>query len=1161
MSALPAFVGISRVWPSMRRFDERPKTLPQRLSAAMRGMGRRTPITGVRVSQWDVSRAASFLLLVMGAVAPVPESASAADPWEQRYVDQEATGPAVLGLWQFLPGAEKQAAAGNGYNLTLRGSARFDPRGKFGSCLESFGAGGQQQAHGVRVANSIGLTPRGAFTIEMWIKPKSELDSVEEATLLDKMYVCYKHRDPAMECQRDYALKINRAGRGSLPEYRVLVAVLGFGDGIVKFTSLPARYEPGTWYHIAFSYDGNGRGRFFRNGQLYGEGRHPGRQGVTPGGRELVIGDRYGSSFNGFPGFIDQVRITGDWRHFYSETVSLRVTGRTAFRRMERNAEIECSVRSNRKSVISSAFLSISGEGLPATRVNLPPLAADAAHPVRYAINTRRRPGEYRVRAQVEDADGHSLSSAEVFSVTLVPRPLPRRMPVVMWGAVNLFDTKERERIERIGFTHSIGIEVDGQRIYRTGKVTETGDTGLIDLNRRALDFAFAHGHSIAAGVSPGWNLRSFAPEFRRIDRSGKPTVSEWFARLKTRRGICGLCPGAGEFCYNLGASVARDYGDYPAFDAALINSEIRDGSHLCFHAWDRESFRAHSGGRDIPAGVLDKNGISYKSIKDFPVSRVVSHDHPILVYYRWFWKEGDGWNALHAAAQRGLKSTGRSDFWTWFDPAVRCPSIWGNGAGLDVLSHWTYSYPNPLRVGWATDKVFAMAAGAPEPQRVMKITQAIWYRSETAPKPPPGGKEQTPNTEWRQRLPDADFITIAPDHLREAFWSKIARPVQGIMYHGWGSLVDTGASRGYCFTHPRTQDVLAELTRRVVKPLGPMLLQVPDRSADVGLLESFTSQMFTAKRSTGRNTEDMHLTLQYAQLQPQILYEESVVQFGLDGFRVLVMPDCDVLTQRVVDRILEFQRRGGVVVADEFLPPAITPDIRLPSHPHTGKPDQDKAALLARAADLRRQLDPVYCHFTDSSNPDVVTRARQFGSTDYLFAVNDRREYGDYVGGYGLVMERGLPCATTLSLARTSGFVYDMLNGRTVTARSENGMLKIDHDFGSGDGALFMVTSRAIAKVDVDAPREALLGGTMRFTVSVTDDRGEPLDAVLPVRIEILDPDGRMAEFSGYYGAVGGQITVQCDLAPNDEPGSWRIRARELASGISAEHAFTIRP
>ena len=71
---------------------------------------------------------------------------------------------------------------------------------------------------------------------------------------------------------------------------------------------------------------------------------------------------------------------------------------------------------------------------------------------------------------------------------------------------------------------------------------------------------------------------------------------------------------------------------------------------------------------------------------------------------------------------------------------------------------------------------------------------------------------------------------------------------------------------------------------------------------------------------------------------------------------------------------------------------------------------------------------------------------------------------------------------------------------------------------------------------------------------VAVLDDRGQPLAAVVPLRVDFLDPDGRPGEFSGFYGAQGGQVEVCFDLAPNDAAGLWRLHVTELASGREAD-------
>ncbi|MBI3191789.1 MAG: hypothetical protein HYZ36_03910 [Pedosphaera parvula] len=188
-----------------------------------------------------------------------------------------------------------------------------------------------------------------------------------------------------------------------------------------------------------------------------------------------------------------------------------------------------------------------------------------------------------------------------------------------------------------------------------------------------------------------------------------------------------------------------------------------------------------------------------------------------------------------------------------------------------------------------------------------------------------------------------------------------------------------------------------------------------------------------------------------------------------------------------------------------------------------------------------------------------MITRLRQFGGSDYVFAVNDLREFGDYVGQYGLVMENGLPSKAALALRRKSGHVYDLLARREIAVAASAGQLRIPVDMGPCEGRVFMVTDQAITGVGVKAAATAKLGGSVSCDVVVAGADGRPMDAVVPLKLDILDPSGRAAEFSGYYGAVGGRVTVKLDLARNDSPGLWQIRATELASGLTASHYLRV--
>lgn len=1078
---------------------------------------------------------AFFLLAVITLAADGAEQVDRCEPWQSEYSGDDATGSRVIALWHFNLGAELEDASGHGHKLALDGGA-IAPGGRFGSCLESFrGWPDADKPHRARAAANPSLSPTGAFSIEMWIQPKSDLEGYPESFLIDKKYVAHA----------DYQLILGDAGRTGT---RVLRANLGFGKDSSTWHSDPMKLEPGRWRHIAFTYDGAGTGRFFLDGKPWGSEEIAGRKGIAPGTLPVSIGDRIGSYYHGFPGFIDEVRISSAALEYRRATFE-RVTDRSVFLRGEPRATARFRVRNLDRAPLEQASATISLAGLNEQRSAVPTLEPGGAAEIEYPIDTALRPDAYRLIARMSVPGPEPYQSEERFDVRIVPRQ-PPRFPVLMWGVYGNV-REETERLRRIGFTHVLGMGADYSKIWEAGQPTEPESPEKMAEVKRMLDQALADDLTVVASLSPGAAMRN-RDALRRVGRDGKPT---------SREDICGLIPELSQYCYNVGASVARAYGGYPAFGAAMVHTEVRDHAAPCFHEHDRAAFRQKAG-FDIPTEVAGPRGVRYERLPDFPASRVIPDDHPLYVYYRWYWKEGDGWNGLNSQLVRGLKSTGRDDIWTYHDPAARVASVYGSGGEVDVLSQWTYSYPDPIRIGVATDELLALAAGAESPQQVMKMTQIIWYRGQTAPEPKAPAAGPGYQARWEREQPDAPFITIAPMHLREAFWTKIARPIKGIMYHGWQSLVPTDEPAGYRYTHPQTQEELARLVSEVVRPLGPTLLELPGVKSDVAFLESFAAEMFAGRGTFGWGgtwAGDAYHVLLYAHLQPEIVFDETIVARGLDGYKVLVMPDCDVLTQSVVERVRAFQAQGGIVVGDERLAPAITPDIALPVYQRTGRADQDKAALLSLAADLRARLGRRYAWPVDSSNPEIIPYRRHGGTADYVFVVNDRREYGQYVGQHGIVMENGLPSAATISMARSTGHVYDLVAGRPVPTRQEGGKLAFDVELGPCDGRVFMVSDQAMGGIRVQAPAAVDRGATAAIRVEVVGADDQPLNAVVPLHLSIRDAEGRPVEYSGYYGAVAGMLDVKLDIAVNDTFGTWQVDVREMASGRTATRYFRV--
>ncbi len=1080
------------------------------------------------------------ILAAAGLLALAGLHAQPAAPWQQEYRDAEASGDHVIALWQFDTGKEAEDASGHGHGLALRGRSVWSPEGRFGGCLESFRVDPkvEDKPVGATTRDRDTLSPEGAFTLELWLKPKAELAEQSTAFLIDKKFFHYAKDEP--RANTDYALYLQRHRDGGL----VLTATLGFGKDSVWASSKPVTLEAGRWVHLAYSYDGAGTSRFYVDGAYAGRVVHEGRGAITPGTNPLIIGDRVGSSYGGCAGWIDQVRLCRGVLPWAGGQVDINLrSGRTVFERLEKDAAVEVVISNDTVRPLPSCRVRVELAGRSQEEA-VPELAAGAAHRLRVPVDTGLKPGQYPLRVALlglpgEGAPGHEAG----VDIRILARRPPGRFPVVMWGSGDL------ERLEYVGFTHHIVHLVDYRRIWDAGKPTLALDPGAIESRAEVLDEQLAHGIDACVYVFPGrWAAENGGnPEYLRVDRAGKPAG---------RENASASHPDLQRFGYDVGASVAQTFGKFPALNLALVHSEIRDGTALSFHDFEVKAAR-EALGSDIPREAISKSGVHYSTLPTFPADRVVADDDPLLRFYTWFWKDGDGWNPLHTQVDAGLKSTGRSDFRTFFDPAVRVPSVWGSGGGVDVISQWTYSYPDPIKIGQATDELFAMADGRPG-QEVMKMTQVIWYRSGTAPELPADEKDRAA---WEKEIPDAKFITIAPDHMREAFWSKLSRPVRGIMYHGWGSLYPA-THAGYRHTNPQTREVLKELVAQVVRPLGPTLLQVPDRPTDVALLESFSSQIFAGRGSHGWSNSweaRLHLILQWASLQPRVIYDEHIRRDGLDQYKVLVMPNCDVLTASVVEAIKAFQRRGGLVIADEFLCPAISPDIVVPTCGDQGEAHERKAVLQAAAAQLRQELDPFYRRYADSDNPEVVPRVRRYVTTDYLFAVNDYRTYGDYVGHHRKVMEKGLPSRAELTLHRRGGTVYDLVAHREVPSTRRGDAMVIPLDFGPGDGRLLMVTDDPIRGVVCRAPGRASRGQAVPVSVRVRAGLMSTPRAVVPVEVTVLDAAGAPAEGSGYYAAVDGRLGLTLDLASNDAVGTWRVRVRELASGQQAEAQFQV--
>ncbi|NQU09607.1 LamG domain-containing protein, partial [bacterium] len=395
-----------------------------------------------------------------------PAEGATDQPWQKEYTGEQATGNRVVALWHFARGAEMVDATGKGHRLKIRGRSRIVDGGRFGSCLECFASGsGNDVKEGADTKRRADLAPAGAFTLEMWIKPKPEMLDREQVIMLADKRSYYYFKD-IPRANHGYLFLLRRLTRGTF----VMHVFLGFGADSASYASKPVTLAPEQWHHVAFTYDGAGTVQIFLNGAVVGSATREGRGDISPGPYPLTIGDRVASVHAGFPGYIDEVRLSKGVVPFSSGRVMVHMgarDGRTAFVRMERDVVVHVSVSNG------------TGHGLAPTQaacffggsrreIALPALGIGESYAFDLPVDTTVRPDTYRLNVTIiGTASGKPFRVEESAPIVIVPRPLPSRMPVVMRGIGDI------ETLKEIGFTHHLSMAVDMGKIWAEGKPSD----------------------------------------------------------------------------------------------------------------------------------------------------------------------------------------------------------------------------------------------------------------------------------------------------------------------------------------------------------------------------------------------------------------------------------------------------------------------------------------------------------------------------------------------------------------------------------------------------------------------------------------------------------------------------------------------------------------
>jgi len=239
--------------------------------------------------------------------------------------------------------------------------------------------------------------------------------------------------------------------------------------------------------------------------------------------------------------------------------------------------------------------------------------------------------------------------------------------------------------------------------------------------------------------------------------------------------------------------------------------------------------------------------------------------------------------------------------------------------------------------------------------------------------------------------------------------------------------------------------------------------------------------------------------------VQFRFLATPQVEGGSLKQFRVLILPYSIALSDREIAEIDAFVKRGGTVYLDD----------------QAGRMDER----------CRWRKDPIWqgeARGFIRRGPENVEIPPSFPAAgEFLRTIRDLGQSRLI----GLLPKE----AVQVELPATQAVRYDLIHGGIAATK-----LAISLE----EPAILVERSTRITKLSLDK----------QLRVSLVDERGSPVDRSV-VRLQVFDPSGRLVRYySSNVTVIDGRAEFAISFALNDAKGNWKVQARDVISGLTAE-------
>jgi hypothetical protein len=773
--------------------------------------------------------------------------------------------------------------------------------------------------------------------------------------------------------------------------------------------------------------------------------------------------------------------------------------------------------------------------------------------------------GKYELKCALSQPDKR-LDHAN-FAITIAPRINPDRFVLWHWPSTVHYNSlmmseqlafQELDKLADLGFTHA--------QLLGDWAVTKPDAAGKV------IDYALTLGIELGCLISNsehGAFKTCGLPESALImksDNSRKCVANPFHPEVikRNRRWI--------EPMLNI-------LKDYPGCSSVFMNSELEDCLSI---SMDQDSIRHHERqlGFDLcQVKRLDRVFAQPADDAAYIQAGVIADDDPEYLYSKYYFKAGDGWVATNCMMADIIHDY-RPDVKIIADPFRLC-SLYGRFDGVDAVSSWTYSHPDPKAMLFIET---LRCEALPENKEVIQSITLYNYGGNIAP----CGSD-------RKSL--KDIICMGADHYLECAWLNLSRAPNGMGIY-FSSLLDLTVEDISEFTRPpEILTKMRQLSQTVIQPLGGILRHLRNTPRKVAVLDSCCSRVYGLCPPPHNHYPNYYIynfytLLAMAHIPADVIFEETVLDGRLDQYEILALPCCDTLPLSVYREILNFAKNGGIVIADQWLRADIPSVIRFDfdfayrkqvnanaivrgtqfvSNEDTAvKSAWEQQTAQGVTAEVDRDIMECYSAILTQAlagkltlevacdTPRVLLNQLEYGRAKYLIAVNDNRAYDIRVGKFQATLDQGVAQRAECvwrNLALGSE-LYNLETGEKLNCPiDEQGTGHFELVLEPAWGAIIVALPQPAGKLKITGPEKiSIRGKEFIYQVEIPNGVG-----ALPLQAKITDPLGAFSDYSSFLCAIDGIVSIPFAAATDDLPGNWKISVKCLWNNTIAEKLFEL--